>query len=65
MNILEESEAVKGSFIIEMEEDGYLIVNHNQNNVNILFFLLKIKNTENLFVEKGVELQTILTSNCF
>ena len=48
-----------------MEEDGYLIVNHNQNNVNTLFFLLKIKNTENLFVEKGVELQTILTSNCF
>ena len=65
LNILEESEAVKDSFIIEMEEDGYLIVNHNQNNVNTLFFLLKIKNTENLFVEKGVELQTILTSNCF
>lgn len=65
LNILEESEAVKDSFIIEMEEDGYLIVNHNQNNVNALFFLLKIKNTENLFVEKGVELQAILTSNCF
>lgn len=49
--ILNSSEAVNDSFIVEIKEDGYLIVNHLLTNEYSLFLLYKVKSVEGDFIE--------------
>ena len=52
--ILKSSEAVNDSFIVEIEKDGYLIVNHLLTDEYSLFLLYKVKSIEGDFIEGNI-----------